>query len=475
MAKAPTTRNDADIRSMHAAFALVLTLLVALPRLGCSQPPEQLAEQLSEYATEGVRTRLVVTNPRPSVSRPLVDSRRPPAPVAEVGSFDQWMAGFQQRARMAGISEQTLSAALNGLAPNPKVLALDHRQSEYNQTFFTYLRNNISAQRIQRGRALLAQHADLLMRLENRYGVPKETLVALWAMESDFGRNTGDFSVIRSLATLAHAGRRRDFFEAELMAALRIIDQGLATPAQLRGSWAGAMGQPQFMPTTYLDYATDADGDGRADIWGSTADTLGSAANYLWSIGWQPDRTWGREVRLPNDFDYYDARLSNVLPLERWAAMGVTRANGEPLPRAPVQGAVLLPAGKDGPAFLIYDNFHAITDWNRSLHYALTVCHLSDRVAGAGPLIGQPPPGDQALARADVLAMQQGLNALGYDAGTPDGMVGFQTRHAVRDFQQRAGLPADAYPTPALIARIDAAARPAVEPRVPGPSGGSAP
>lgn len=442
---------------MLKPLLLALICCFALPRLSWPQP----AEQPSGSATQAVRTPSVVTNPGPWVSRPLADRPRLPAPVAEIGSFDQWMAGFQQRARLAAIGEQTLSAALNGLQPNPKVLALDHRQREYNQTFLTYLGNNVSAQRIQRGRALLAQHANLLMRLENQYGVPQETLVALWAMESDFGRNTGNFSVIRSLATLAHAGRRRAFFEGQLMAALQIIDQRLATPTQLRGSWAGAMGQPQFMPTTYLDYATDADGDGRADIWASTADALGSAANYLWSIGWQPERIWGREVRLPKDFDYYDARLSNVLPLERWAAMGVTRANGEPLPRAPVQGAVLLPAGKDGPAFLIYDNFHVITEWNRSLHYALSVCHLSDRIAGAGPLVGRPPPGDRALARAEVLVMQQNLNALGYAAGTPDGMVGFQTRHAVREFQQRAGLPADAYPTPALIARIakDAAGR----------------
>lgn len=393
-------------------------------------------------------------------SRPLVQSL-PSTTTSEMPvPFANWLSNFAVRAGAAGITEQTLNSALADLQPNQQLLDLDRRQSEYNQTFFAYLHNNVSERRIQRGRKLMALHADLLAGLERRYAVPGQVLIALWGMESDFGGNTGNYALFRSLATLAHAGRRRAFFEQQLLAALQIIDQGSSTPAGLRGSWAGAMGQLQFMPTTYLDYAVDGDDDGRADIWGNPADALASGAHYLWSVGWQPDLRWGWEVRLPNGFDFYQARLSNELPLSHWHSIGVTNADGRYLPSANRKGSILLPAGKDGPAFLVTSNFHVLTEWNRSLHYALTVAHLSDRLAGGDPLQSGPPANDQRLARRDVMAMQRDLDTLGYAVGAADGMVGFQTRHAVREYQRDQGLPADAYPTSTLIARIAADARP---------------
>lgn len=373
--------------------------------------------------------------------------------------FQAWLADFRATAAGTGISEPTLDAALTGLAPDPRTLAFDGRQQEYGTTFFAYLRNGISDQRIAQGRERMKRHEALLGRLERRYGVPGKVLVALWAMESDFGRHRGDFAVVRSPATLAHAGRRRDFFEGQLLAALGILDQGRAEPSALVGSWAGAMGQMQFMPTTFLDYGVDADGDGRIDIWDSVADALASAGHYLASVGWRRDLLWGREVLLPAGFDHYEARLANVRPLDHWRALGIAKGNGSALPSIAVSGAVILPAGKDGPAFLVYDNFRVLTEWNRSLFYALSVGHLADRLAGGGPLATAPPPDDRPLARRAIMAMQMDLHALGFDPGEPDGMIGFQTRQAVRDFQRAQGLPADAHATPALAADIARRAR----------------
>lgn len=370
-------------------------------------------------------------------------------------SFDAWRDAFKTRAAAIGIAPSTLDAAFRGVSPVPRIIALDRHQSEYTRTFFDYLKNNISEARIRRGQAMLRQHARLLADIKRRHGIPAELIVALWAMETDYGAQTGNFPVITTLTTLAYDGRRRDFFTTELMEALRILDSGQANLADLTSSWAGAMGQFQFMPSTYRRYARDGDGDGRADIWHSVADALESAAQYLSASGWNRDETWGREVLLPPEFELAQARLGITKTLNDWGRLGVLDTAGRPLPGGRIAASVILPAGRRGPAFLVYPNFQVIQNWNRSLYYALTVGHLYNRLSGKGPLVGKPPPGDQALPRNRIIAMQRGLTSLGFDLGEPDGLIGIKTRDAVQDYQQARGLPADAYPTAELIARIE--------------------
>jgi membrane-bound lytic murein transglycosylase B len=369
-------------------------------------------------------------------------------------TFAAWLDDLREAAVRCGISAETLDAALAGLVHDEKVARLDRRQAEYNSTFSGYLRNRVSDTLVAAGRDRLAQWRPLLDRLEQEHGVPAEVLVALWALESAFGQFTGDTPTIQALATLAHDGRRKDFYQRELLAALRIIDAEHIAPRQMRGSWAGAMGQPQFMPSTFLAHARDGDGDGRVDIWDSVPDALASAANYLASIRWRRGQPWGREVRLPPDFDAYQARMSLTRSDRDWIHAGVRAADGGPLRDLGLSGSIVLPSGIDGPAFLVYDNFHIITEWNRSLFYALTVGILAERLAGGEGLVGRAALDERRLSRELVMALQSGLNRVGYDAGTPDGMVGMQTRQALRDFQRDQGLTPDAYPDDATIARV---------------------
>ncbi|MEE8499346.1 MAG: lytic murein transglycosylase, partial [Kiloniellales bacterium] len=303
----------------------------------------------------------------------------PPGSVAQPLAFDAWLEGVRREAAAAGISETTIEAALTGLAPIERVLELDRRQPEFTRTFWAYLDRAVTAQRIERGRGLLAQHRGLLERVRRRYNVQPRYLVAFWGLESDFGKNTGGFPVIAALATLAYDARRGAFFRAQLLDALRILDRGHVDPARMQGSWAGAMGQLQFIPSTFMTYAVDFDGDGRRDIWTDLPDVFASAANFLAGIGWRGDELWGREVRLPAGFDWELASLKVRKPIADWQRLGVRRADGSALPRADISGAIVLPAGHQGPAFLVYGNFDKILTWNRSLLYAIAVGYLSDR------------------------------------------------------------------------------------------------
>ena len=387
----------------------------------------------------------------PIATPPAEQAASPPATRMD---FPSWLAGIRERAILEGISATTFDTATRGLAPSRSVQRSQHNQSEYNKTFFQYLGNAVTGARIERGRQLAKQQSKLLEDLERRYGVQPAILLALWAMESDYGSVTGERSVIEAVATLAYQGRREEFFTNELLAALRILDEGRVSPARLKGSWAGAMGQPQFMPSTYLKYGRDGDGDGRVDIWNSVPDTLESAANYLHALGWTRGVGWSKEVLLPPAFDLYEAQLGIERSVSDWSRRGVTDIAGNPLRANPAQASILLPAGRDGPAILISRNFRALTEWNRSLHYGLTVSYLAGRIAGYPKFLRKAPPGDAPLTLGQISAMQQDLAALGFPAGEPDGMVGRQTRSALRDYQRSRGLPADAYPTRDLIARI---------------------
>jgi membrane-bound lytic murein transglycosylase B len=295
--------------------------------------------------------------------------------------FDAWLKGFRQEAIGKGIAASIVDQSLAGVAPIPRVLELDRRQPESTLTFDDYIARVVNPGRVESGRARLQEHRDLLDRVSRTYGVQPRFIVSLWGIETDFGRLTGNFSIISALATLAYDGRRSAFFREELLNALRIVAGRHVTPQELRGSWAGAMGQSQFMPSTYLAYAVDFDGDGKADIWGSRADVFASAANYLSKVGWRADETWGREVRVPAGFDRTLVDHNKVQkPLAEWQALGIRRVDGGDLPARELSASVVQPGGADGPSFLIYNNYRVLLRWNRSLYFATAVGFLADRI-----------------------------------------------------------------------------------------------
>lgn len=377
-----------------------------------------------------------------------------PGARADTAEFAQCVAGLQERARGEGISSRTVEDVLGNVQYVARVIELDRRQPEFTQTFTDYFGRRVTEDRVARGRALLAEHRQLLQQVQRDTGVPPHYLVAFWGLETNFGSFFGNMPVPDSLATLACDPRRSEYFTGELIAALRIIDAGDIAPERMVGSWAGAMGHVQFMPSVFLRYAVDGDGSGRRDLWGSIPDAMASAGNFLRGIGWESGMRWGREVRLPEDFPYELAGRDQRQPLSFWREQGVTTATGSALPDVDVEAALLVPSGHRGPAFLVYHNFNVIMRWNRSEFFALAVGHLADRIAGAGAL-QQPPPADaQALAREDVRRMQEQLNALGFDSGEPDGVFGPMTRAALSRFQRSVGKVADGHPDPVVVSAL---------------------
>ena len=295
--------------------------------------------------------------------------------------FAGFLDGVRSEARARGLKEATISSALDGLAPIERVVELDRRQPEFTLTFDQYMRRVVSAQRVEKGRARLAEHRGILDRVARAYRVQPRFIVALWGIETDFGRVRGSFPIIAALATLAHDGRRSRYFRKELFNALTIIDQGHISARAMIGSWAGAMGQNQFMPSSFLRYAVDHDGDGRRDIWTNRADVFASTANYLREVGWRDDQTWGRPVRLPSGFDPELLGLKTRKGLAAWQDLGVRRADGTDLPGRNLAASILRPR-EDGPPFAVYDNYRAILKWNRSHLFAVAVGSLADRIAG---------------------------------------------------------------------------------------------
>jgi len=368
-------------------------------------------------------------------------------------SFSQWREQFRAEALAAGISAATFDQAFAGVQPDPAVIEADRSQPEFTRPVWQYLEGAISPQRVRSGRRLLSEHATTLDQIEARYGVDRETLVAVWGLESSFGQIMGDKSVIRSLATLAHEGRRPAFAKSQLIAALEILQHGDVAPQRMRGSWAGAMGQTQFIPTTYNTHAVDFDGDGKRDIWNSSADALASAAHYLQASGWKQGKAWGFEVELPEGFDYALADTEIRKPLAEWRSLGLRNLPGD---QEEASASLLLPAGHRGPAFLIMDNFRAILRYNNSSAYALAIGLLEENFQGKGEVAGSWPRGEQPLSRSERLELQERLVAQGFDPGTPDGIIGANTRKAIRGFQQRLGWPADGHPTQELLGRLRA-------------------
>lgn len=374
-------------------------------------------------------------------------------PAAAQEAFEQCRDRLAQVAMDRGISEAVVTRALADVEPLERVITADRNQPEFVQSFDQYLGIRVTPDRVATGRELYAQHKTLLDRLAATQGVPGQYLVAFWGLESNFGRYIGDIPVFDSLTTLACDQRRSDYFTDELINALTIVERGDAEPGEMVGSWAGAMGQTQFMPSVYLAHAVDGDGDGRANLWRSAEDALSSAARYLGSMGWESGFRWGREVSLPSDFDYSVAGRDRPRPLSSWRELGVTSVAGELVPALAIDAALLVPAGSDGPAFLVYDNFDAIMRWNRSEFFALAIGHLADRIAGAGGL-KHPPPTAEPLTRDQLRAIQIALTENGFDAGPPDGVPGSATRTAIRAFQTSRNLVADGYADAELLAEL---------------------
>ncbi|MDP3174171.1 MAG: lytic murein transglycosylase, partial [Phenylobacterium sp.] len=372
-------------------------------------------------------------------------------------SFDVWRGQFRDRAIAAGLPAAVVDRELVGLTPDDKVSSLDGRQPEFSKPVGDYIKGVISDDRIAIGRRRRAELA-FLPGLEQRFGVPRDILIAVWAMESGFGAIQGDFDVVRSMATLAADGRRRTFAEDQLIAALRIIASGEFPRSRLRGSWAGAMGQTQFIPSSFLSNAVDGDGDGRRDIWGSSADALASAANLLASGGWIRGQTWAREVVVRDGFDYGLTEGPRETPAW-WEQQGARRADRLPWPaadqNAPAQ--LLAPSGAGGPLFLLFPNHFAIRKYNNSAAYALGIGLLADRFGGGGPLT-RAWPVETPLGIADRIAAQQALAKLGFDPGAPDGVVGLNTRAQLRAWQKSQGLTADGYLSLDMVRRLRTAA-----------------
>lgn len=375
-------------------------------------------------------------------------------PSAAPASFTACVSRLQTLAEERGITPALAQNLLGNLTPIKRVLASDRSQPEFVRTFTEYFATRVNEQRVAHGRRLLAQHRDLLGTIERQYGIPPHYLLALWGLETNFGNYFGKLSIPAALTTLACDSRRAKFFEGELMAVLEIVQSGDMAADQLIGSWAGAIGHMQFMPSTFLAHAVDGDADGRRDLM-NRRDALNSGANYLNSLGWVSGFRWGREVQLPSDFDYAQTGSDQWQPLGAWRKLGVRDAFGNPIAGADIEAAVLLPAGHTGPAFLVYPNYKIILNWNRSHFYALSVGRLADRIAGAAPLQRKlPAPENIRLSSKRIRDLQQQLNESGFPAGKPDGVFGSGTSAAVRKAQQHFGLLADGYPTNTLFAAL---------------------
>ena len=369
--------------------------------------------------------------------------------------FARWVAGFVDSARAAGVDDATLHLAFDDAHYVPRAVDSDRKQPEFTRAVWDYVDSIVSPARVSRGQQKLAEVQAELDAAQARYGVPQATIVAIWGMESDYGANYGDIPTIDALATLGFEGRREAWARAQLMAALKILQSGDIDRAHMIGSWAGAMGQTQFLPSAFLSFAVDADGDGRRDIWGSMADVTASTANFLARSGWQPGQAWGAEVQLPAGFDAGRADDAMRQTSAQWAGEGVQTLDGTPLPDFP-DGAILMPAGVRGPAFLVGPNFRAILRYNNSTSYALAVSLLAQRIAG-GPGVQTPWPRDlQPLSRDQIRTLQSALNDRGFATGEADGQMGPATRLGLRAYQRSLGVPADGYPTLELLARLQA-------------------
>ncbi len=372
--------------------------------------------------------------------------------ISPAVALQPFLQQVRPEALKAGVSAATFDRATRGLEPDPQVLMLAASQPEFVKPIWEYLSGLVSDARVSAGQERLVEYGETLASVERAYGVDRHIVLAIWGVESNFGTAQGERNVIRSLATLAAGDERRpQFWRREFIAALRILEQGDVAPERMTGSWAGAMGHTQFMPTTYHDRAVDFDRDGRRDIWDSVADGLASTANYLKAFGWRLEDPWGFEVVLPEGFDYGLSAPGQGKPAAFWRKIGVNRPGGIAIRDTVSPLQLILPAGAQGPAFLVTGNFRAILRYNPAEAYALAVGHLADRIAGAEPVQGAWPESDRPLARAEREELQKRLAQHGLDTGPADGIIGRQSRAAIRSFQRTRGLPEDGYASLQLL------------------------
>lgn len=440
-----------DLLRCAPARATCAVLLLMLAGCATSPPPSPAADVPAAPPVPSA------AGPTPAPTAPSTTSPTEPTDPAATPTrdFALWITRLREEARAAGIDDATLDIAFSGVQLLPQVVERDRSQAEFTRAVWDYLDTAASDARVLRGQQRLQELRTVLDAAARQHGVPPEIVVAIWGMESNYGANYGDIPTIDALATLGFDGRRGAWARGQLIAALRILQSGDIARERMIGSWAGAMGQTQFLPSVYLAHAVDADGDGRRDIWGSMADVVASTANFLRHEGWRPGQPWGAEVQLPAGFDVGRADGALRQSASQWAAEGVRRIDGAPLPDLP-EAALLLPAGARGPAFLVGPNFRTLLRYNNATSYALGVGLLAQRLAG-GPGVQAAWPRDlRPLRRDELRALQEALNAQGFDSGTPDGVAGSATRGAIRRFQRSAGLPADGFPTHELLQRLQA-------------------
>lgn len=412
--------------------------------------PDDGAALMVQTSARGPAVPRIQSSPRPP-ARPAALIEERPAMTGN-DDFDRWLSGFRSRALAEGISPATFDRAFADVTRRDDVIRRDGAQAEFVRPVWEYLDITVSEARIFDGRRALREHDALLDRIEAHYGVDREVIVAIWGLESAYGSLRGDTPIIDALATLAHDGRRARFFESQLIGALQIIEAGDVDAAHMLGSWAGAMGHTQFIPTSYLAYAVDFDGDGQRDIWSDDpTDSLASTAAYLSGHGWNEGQPWAVEVRLPGGFDLRQA--GNRRALEAWRAMGVDPVRGAELPDGGL-ATLKFPAGAQGPALLAFENFGVIKRYNSSDSYVIAVGHLADRLRGGGSFVSDWPRDDRPLTRSEREELQRLLVARGHDTGGIDGRVGPATVAAVRRWQSTHGLPADGYVSLNMLERL---------------------
>jgi lytic murein transglycosylase len=367
--------------------------------------------------------------------------------------FLVWLDAFKQEAKTEHISSNTIKATFKNAKYLPQVIVFDRAQPEFISPFLIYIEKRVTPNQIALGRTMLQQHEVLLNQIEAQYSVPKNVLVAFWGLETSYGANKGNYGLPSALMTLAYEGRRAEFFRGQLLDTMRIVDAGHNNIAGMRGSWAGAMGHMQFMPSTLLKHGVDADGDGRINIWTSLPDAFASAANYLAKTGWRKDEPAALEVKLPENFDYSLAHYNHRKSVVEWSKLDVLDMENKALPSLE-NAAIVLPQGYKGPAFMVFSNFDVIMDWNRSVNYALSVAHLANQFVADKPILAGADAELDSLSFNEMWALQARLNELGFKCGIPDGFPGLKTQAAIRQYQATKNLPQDGYASPSLYQKL---------------------
>lgn len=457
------SRLNGSLRNLWPALALV-----ALVNGGCSGAGEDrfvpaAAAQAAPATTGGLGTpaparRVYAQATTPEWSGESGASGHPlmsaDAIRAGAANFQHCIQGLWPLAARRGISRASFDAHTRGLTPDLKIMDLVDAQPEFTRSFWDYLDLLVSEERVQRGREVLADNRAVFDAVERRYGVDRYVIAAIWGIESKYSTMMGERPVLRSTATLACIGRRQDYFRNEFLAALELLHRGDVQAERMKGSWAGAFGPTQFMPTVYKNYAVDFDGDGHRDITASVPDLIASTANYFHRHGWESGQSWGYEVAVPKNFNFLLADRGKQLTIREWEHLGIRRASGQPFPRPNDRAFLMVPAGAQGPGFLMLNNFRVIMRYNPAEAYALAIGHLADRLRGGAPFVQAWPRHERVLTREERAEMQQLLMRHGFAIGEADGRFGPRTRAAIRDFQARAGLVPDGFPSQSVLARL---------------------